>query len=121
MDIIKQIINCETNTKFVKVYNSGDIEIPDVIFSVLYESGDMDVVGRSLHEEYPQIAGEVEDEYDSVLLGVLKGDHIDAFFNYLEYECDDAFVTVKSFVKEAKRILPYLRIDKSVDEWIKEH
>ena len=77
--------------------------------------------GPSLHEEYPQIAGEVEDEDDSVLLGVLKGDHIDAFFNYLEYECDDAFVTVKSFVKEAKRILPYLRIDKSVDEWIKEH
>lgn len=27
MDIIKEIINCETNTKFVKVYDDGRIEI----------------------------------------------------------------------------------------------
>lgn len=32
MDIIKQIINCETNTKFVKVIEGRYIEIPDVIF-----------------------------------------------------------------------------------------
>lgn len=121
MDIIKQIINCETNTKFVKVYNSGNIEIPDVIFYVLFESGDMGVVGRCLQEEYPQIAGEVDDSDDSVLLGVLDGERMDAYFCYLEDDCDDAFGGVKAFVKEARKILPYLRIDKSVDEWLKEH
>ena len=44
MDIVKEIINCETNTKFVRVHDDGFIDIPDVIFYVLYESGDTDVV-----------------------------------------------------------------------------
>lgn len=38
MDIIKEIINCETNKKFIKVHDDGRIEIPDVIFYVLYEN-----------------------------------------------------------------------------------
>lgn len=108
MDIIKEIINCETNKKFVKTHDDGRIEIPDVIFYVLYESGDTDVVGCCLGDVYPQIAGEVDNE-DSRLLGFLEG------------ECDDALGSVKAFVKEIKKLLPYLRIDKSVDEWMKEH
>jgi P2-related tail formation protein len=32
-----------------------------------------------------------------------------------------ALGSVKAFVKEIKKLLPYLRIDKSVDEWMKEH
>lgn len=45
MDIIKLIINCETNTKFVKVIEGRYIEIPDVIFYVLYESRCTDIEG----------------------------------------------------------------------------
>ena len=45
MDIIKEIINCETNKKFVRVHDDGFIDIPDVIFYVLYESGNTDVQG----------------------------------------------------------------------------
>lgn len=48
MDIVKKIINCETNTKFIKAHDDGRIEISDVIFYVLYESGDTDVVGCCL-------------------------------------------------------------------------
>lgn len=33
----------------------------------------------------------------------------------------DALVDLKAFVKEAKKLLPYLYIDKSVDEWMKEN
>lgn len=120
MDIIKEIINCETNKKFIKDHDDGRIEIPDVIFYVLYESGDTDVVGCCLGDVYPQIAGEVDNE-DSRLLGFLEGDYVDEYLNYLEGECDDALGSVKAFVKEIKKLLPYLRIDKSVDEWMKEH
>lgn len=120
MDIIKEIINCETNKKFIKAHDDGRIEIPDVIFYVLYESGDTDVVGCCLGDVYPQIAGEVDNE-DSRFLGFLEGDYVDEYFNYLEGECDDALGSVKAFVKEIKKLLPYLRIDKSVDEWMKEH
>ena len=120
MDIVKEIINCETNTKFVRVHDDGSIDIPDVIFYVLYESGDTDVVGCCIGEVYPHIADEVDNE-DCRLQGFLEGDYIDGYFNYLEDECDDALVDIKAFVKEAKKLLPYLRIDKSVDEWMKEH
>lgn len=121
MEIIKQIINCETNKKFVKVHNSGDIEIPDVIFYVLYESGCTDIEGCYLCDGYPHVGGEID--HDGVrLLGFLYDNNIDNYFNLLESEeFDNALDIVKSFVKKAKRILPYLYIDKSVDEWIKEH
>ena len=121
MDIIKQIINCETNTKFVKVIEDRCIEIPDVIFYVLYESGCTDIEGCHLGDKYPYITGEVD--HDGVRLqSFLYGDLIDNYFNYLVgEERDDALDTVKSFVEEARKILPYLRIDKSVDEWLKEH
>lgn len=121
MNIIKEIINCETNTKFIRVRDDGYIDIPDVIFYVLYESGDTDVVGCCLGDAYPQIAGEVDDVFKTVLLGFLIGDTIDDYYNYLEGECDDALDSVKAFVKEAKKLLPYLRIGKSVDEWMKDH
>ena len=120
MDIVKEIINCETNTKFIRVREDGFIDIPDVIFYVLYESGDTDVVGCCIGEGYPQIAGEVDDE-DCRLLGVLTEITIDDYFNYLEGSYDDAVGAVKAFEEEAKRTLPLLRIDTSVDEWMKEH
>lgn len=107
MDIIKEIINCETNKKFIRVHDNGLIDIPDV-------------VGCCLGDVYPQIAGEVDDE-GCHLLGFLEGYYVDEYFNYLEGECDDALGSVKAFVKEIKKLLPYLRIDKSVDEWMKEH
>lgn len=121
MDIIKQIINCETNTKFVKVIEDRCIEIPDVIFYVLYESGCTDIEGCHLGDKYPYITGEVD--HDGVRLqSFLYGDLIDNYFNYLVgEERDDALGSVKAFVKEIKKLLPYLRIDKSVDEWLKEH
>lgn len=119
MDIVKEIINCETNTKFISVRDDGFIDIPDVIFYVLYESGDTDVVGCCLGDVYPQIAGEIDNE-DSRLQGSLDGIMIDNYFNYLEGDYDDAVGAVKAFVKEIKKLLPYLRIDKSVDEWFKE-
>ena len=34
MDIIKEIINCETNKKFIKTHDDGRIEIPDVPQSI---------------------------------------------------------------------------------------
>ena len=54
MDIIKEIINCETNKKFVKTHDDGRIEIPDVK-STFYESGIADVVGRCLGD-VPSVA-----------------------------------------------------------------
>lgn len=121
MDIIKQIINCETNTKFVKVIEGRYIEIPDVIFYVLYESGYTDVEGCHLGDGYPHIGGEID--HDGVrLLGFLNGDLIDNYFNFLVGEVwEDALGSVKAFVKKARRKLPHLYIDESVDEWLKEH
>ena len=121
MDIIKQIINCETNTKFVKVIEDRCIEIPDVIFYVLYESGCTDIEGCHLGDKYPYITGEVD--HDGVRLqSFLYGDLIDNYFNFLVgEEWDDALGSVKAFVKAARRKLPHLYIDESVDEWLKEH
>ena len=121
MDIIKQIINCETNTKFVKVIEDRCIEIPDVIFYVLYESGCTDIEGCHLGDKYPYITGEVD--HDGVRLqSFLYGDLIDNYFNFLVgEEWDDALGSVKAFVKKARRKLPHLYIDESVDEWLKEH
>ena len=120
MDIIKQIINCETNTKFVKVIEGRYIEIPDVIFYVLYESGHTDVEGCHLGDGYPHIAEEVANK-DYCLNGCLYMELIDQYFNYLDVGYERALVDIKAFVKEAKKLLPYLYIDKSVDEWMKEH
>ena len=69
MDIVKEIIKCEKNTKFVRVHDEGSIDIPDVIFYVLYESGDTEGVGWCRGEGYPQIGGEVDEE-DCRLRGV---------------------------------------------------
>ena len=117
------MINCETNTKFVRVHDDGFIDIPDVIFYVLYESGNTDVVGCCMGEEYPQIAGEVDDEGCN-LLGFLPVITIYDYFYYRKGINDNevyAVGAVKAFVKEAKKSLPLLRIDTGVDEWMKEH
>lgn len=120
MDIVKEIINCETNTKFVRVHDDGLVDIPDVIFYVLYERGDTDVIGCCIGEEYPHIAEEVANK-DYCLNGCLYMELIDQYFNYLDVGYERALVDIKAFVKEAKKSLPLLRIDTGVDEWMKEH
>ena len=67
MDIVKEIINCETNKKFIKVHDDGRIEIPDV-------------VGCYQGDVYPLIAGEVDNE-DCSLLGFLEGDNGSSSFS----------------------------------------
>lgn len=125
MDIVKKIINCETNTKFIRVRDNGDIDIPDVIFYVLYESGETDVVGCILCDEYPQIAEELDDWIkDSHLLGFLGSERLGMYFNHIEYLHKDVAERtryIKAFVEKAKKLLPYLDIEKSVDEWMKTH
>lgn len=41
MDVVKTIINAETNTKFIKVYKNGFMEIPDVIYHILSKDGNI--------------------------------------------------------------------------------
>lgn len=120
MDIVKEIINCETNTKFVRVHDDGLVDIPDVIFYVLYESGRTDVIGYCIGEIYPHIAEKVDNK-DYYLNSCLYMELIDQYLNYLDVGYERALVDIKAFVKEAKKLLPYLYIDKSVDEWMKEH
>lgn len=125
MDIVKKIINCETNTKFIRVHDNGFIDIPDVIFYVLYESGETDVVGYVLGELYPQIGEELDSwNKDSHPLGYLCLESLKEYFNSIEYLYKDVAErtrVVKAFVEKVKKLLPYLCIDKSVDEWMKEH
>ena len=125
MDIVKKIINCETNTKFIRVHDNGFIDIPDVIFYVLYESGETDVVGHIFGEEYPQIAEELDYWHnDSHPLGFLCLESLKEYSNSIEYlhrDVAERTRVVKAFVEKAKKLLPYLDIDKSVDEWMKEH
>lgn len=125
MDIVKKIINCETNTKFIRVHDNGFIDIPDVIFYVLYESGETDVVGYVLGELYPQIGEELDSwNIDSHPLGYLCLESLKEYFNSIEYLYKDVAErtrVVKAFVEKVKKLLPYLCIDKSVDEWMKEH
>lgn len=86
MDIVKEIINCETNTKFIRVREDGFIDIPDVIFYVLYESGETDVVGCIFGDVYPQIAEELDDWIkDSHSLGFLCLESLKEYFNSIEY------------------------------------
>lgn len=125
MDIVKEIINCETNTKFIRVREDGFIDIPDVIFYVLYESGETDVVGCIFGDVYPQIAEELDDWIkDSHSLGFLCLESLKEYFNSIEYlhrDVTERTRVVKAFVEKAKKLLPYLDIDKSVDEWMKMH
>ena len=125
MDIVKKIINCETNTKFIRVHDNGLIDIPDVIFYVLYESGRTDVVGCRLGEVYPQIAEELISWIkDSHLLRFLCLESLKKHSDSIEYlhrDVAERTREVKALVEKAKKLLPYLYIDKSVDEWMKEH
>ena len=125
MDFVNKFINCETNTKFIRVHDNGFIDIPDVIFYVLYESGETDVVGYVLGELYPQIGEELDSwNKDSHPLGYLCLESLKEYFNSIEYLYKDVAErtrVVKAFVEKVKKLLPYLCIDKSVDEWMKEH
>lgn len=125
MDIVKKIINCETNKKFIRVHDNGFIDIPDVIFYVLYESGETDVVGHVLGEEYPQIAEELDYWHkDSHPLSYLCLNSLKEFSKSIEHlhrDVTERTRYIKAFVEKAKKLLPYLDIEKSVDEWMKTH
>lgn len=49
MEKVKQIINCETNKKFILVSReTGSIRIPDIILYLLMEDGSVKTCGKGL-------------------------------------------------------------------------
>lgn len=118
--IVKEIINCETNTKFVLCQEDGLIVIPDVIFYVLTEGGEVEVIGSPLDGIRPEIASDVEPEGE--LLSHLDGEHLEALLGYYSDEdFEEAGKKLKKFVKRAKKLLPYLDIEDSAEEFLKEN
>ena len=122
MDVVKTIINAETNTKFIKVYKNGFMEIPDVIYHILSKDGKYIITGSVLNTDYPRVNCFAEED-ESALSGFLDNSHLDDYLdNVRQLEDDQASIDeVKTFVREAKKVLPYLRFDKSVEVWMREH
>lgn len=120
VDIVKEIINCETNSKFVLCQEDGLIVIPDVIFYVLTEGGEVEVIGSTLDGIRPEIASDVVPEGE--LLSHLDGEHLEALLGYYSDEdFEEAGKKLKKFVKKAKKLLPYLDIEDSAEEFLKEN
>lgn len=112
---VKQIINCETNKKFIKVYDNGFIDIPDVIFYVLTEEGMMHVWGGFLHSDVPQIGKELPDDGGSLSYWI-DGEKLDNLQKYFltegEADCEvGAKMEVDEFFIKMKQQLPYINID----------
>lgn len=112
---VKQIINCETNKKYIKVYDNGFIDIPDVIFYVLTDDGMMHVWGDILHGDVPQIGKELYE--DGSLLSFIDDDRLNRLLTYfLKEEGEDEWTAKKDvdhFFVEMKRKLPYVGIEKT--------
>lgn len=75
-----------------------------------------------LNTDYPRVNCFAEED-ESALLGFLDNSHLDDYLdNVRQLEDDQASIDeVKTFVREAKKVLPYLRFDKSVEVWMREH
>lgn len=111
---VKQIINCETNKKYIKVYDNGFIEIPDMICYVLTEDGMLHVWGDILHGDVPQIGKELEE--DGHLMSFLDEERLNNLLAYFQDVVGDdeegAKMGVDDFFIEMKQKLPCIGIDK---------
>lgn len=110
---VKQIINCETNKKFIKVYGNGFIDIPDVIYHVLTDDGMMHVWGDILHGDVPQIGKELPQDGGSLSYWI-DGEKLDNLLAYFKKEDDSeigAEKEVTRFYVRMKQQLPYINID----------
>lgn len=110
---VKQIINCETNKKFIKVYGNGFIDIPDVIYHVLTDDGMMHVWGDILHGDVPQIGKELPEDGGSLSYWI-DGEKLDKLLAYFKKEYDSeiwAEEEVTRFYVRMKQQLPYINID----------
>lgn len=113
---VKQIINCETNKKFIKVYGNGFIDIPDVIYHVLTDDGMLHVWGDILHGDVPQIGKELPQDGGS-LSSWIDGEKLNKLLAYFQNEEGEEEWTAKKdvdhFFVEMKRKLPYIGIEKT--------
>lgn len=120
MSKIKQIINCETNKKFILVdKESGFIRIPDVIFYLLLDDDHMEVCGKDIHEDLPQVGNEYEEGND-VLLGWLNKSHLVSHAKFVAEDVDDKDISIqktRELLEKIKKIAPYINIDKDVEEF----
>lgn len=61
---VKQIINCETNRKFILIYDDGGLIVPDVNFYVLMDDGRVVVYPEMITGDHPVVGEELpEDRY----------------------------------------------------------
>lgn len=80
----------------------------------------MEVIGSTLGGVRPQIASDVESEGE--LLSYLDGEHLEALLGYYSDEdSEEAGKKLKKFVKKAKKLLPYLNVEDSAEEFLKEN
>ena len=123
MDLVKKVVNSEINTKFILCHINGLIEIPDMILTMETEYGDIEIVGIDLQGIRPAISNDID--IDGTLVGFLNGDLLDRLMEYCmnneDMDATEAVKEVKFFVKRVKKILPYIRIDASVDEFLEQY
>lgn len=122
MGQVKKIINSEINTKFILCHINGLIEIPDMILTIESAGGFIHIIGIDLQKERPAIMDEIKP--NGTLVGFLNRDLLDRLVDYCmddDTDATDAVKEVKWFVGRVKKILPYIRIDPSVDEFMEEY
>lgn len=123
-EVVKQIINCEANTKFVAIYGDGFIYIPEVIVYYVTNLGGTVGSGESFEDELPYV-GASFDGYTYTLTSKIEKRHLEKFISYRQEEEGateaDAIQELKEKILYAKKSLPYLYIDKSVEDWLKTH
>lgn len=120
MSRVKEIINCETNKKFILVSGeTGSIRIPDIILYLLMDDGKVKACGKDLHEDLPQVGKECEEGGES-LLGWNDKTHIERYAEFMGEDWDDSNmgkVEARQLLEKLKEITPYLNIQEDVKDF----
>ena len=124
-EVVKQIINCETNTKFVAIYENGFIYIPEVIVYYVTNLNCTVGTGERFEDELPYVGARCCGGQNYTLTSMIEKRHLEKFISYRQEEDGDteayAIQELKDKILYAKKSLPYLYIDKSVEDWLKTH
>lgn len=120
MEKVKEIINCETNKKFILVSReTGSIRIPDIILYLHMKDGSVKTCEKDLHEDLPQVGKEYE-EGGELLLGWIDKTYIERCAEFMSEDWDDSNmgkVEARQLLEKLKEITPYLNIKEDVEDF----
>ncbi len=119
--VIKKIINCETNLKFVRQREDGCLDIPDYILYAVSEEGELYQLPGWRWCKVWQLGEKIEIDDKEDWTTSLVYEDLDRYYSFWMqkgYAEEDAIDEVKYFVEKARKQLPYLYMYEGVQEWM---